>query len=95
MNIPELYKNYVKDYEVMVFDVAYLQDEIIEKFTSDFKLIARFFKNRRLGKQNIFNNENICHVQEFIDFLSVFTNDKRYTNIKLQLVKMENDARIF
>jgi len=39
----------IQDYKVKVVDVAFLDDAVIERFTSDFKLVAKFFKSRRLG----------------------------------------------
>ena len=91
--IPEKFKSFVQNYEVKVFDIAFLKDEIIERFTSDFKLVAKFFKNKRLGNKNLFTDEKICHVQEFMDFLAVFTNDIRYKEIKQELAEMEKEGR--
>ena len=92
MNIPEEFKSFVQDYKVMVFDIAFLEDEIIERFTSDFKLVAKFFKNKRLGNRNLFDNDKINHMQELMDFLAVFTNDDRYKEIKPKLVKIEKEG---
>ena len=50
-------------------------------------------KNRRLENGKLFNDEKICHVQEFMDFLAVFTNDIRYKEIKEELAEMEKDGR--
>ena len=66
---------------------------MIERFTSDFKLVAKFFKNKRLGKTNLFEDDKIIHVQELLDFLAVFTNDKRYKDIKTELMKTKNEGR--
>lgn len=93
MTISDEFKSYVQDYKVKVFDIAFLEDEVIESFTSDFKLIAKFFKNKRLGKQNLFEDDKINHVQEFIDFLAVFTNDQRYKDIKTKLIEIEKEGR--
>ena len=60
--------------------------------TSDFKLIARFFKNKRLGKTDIFGEDKICHVEEFMDFLSVFTDDIRYKEMKEELMAIEKEG---
>ena len=76
-----------------MFDVAFLEDETIERFESDFKLVAKFFRNRRLGNRELFTDEKICHVQEFMDFLAVFTNDVRYKEIKQELAEMEKEGR--
>lgn len=91
--IPEKFKLFVQNYEVRVFDIAFLEDEVIERFTSDFKLVAKFFKNRRLENGNLFTDEKICHVQEFMDFLAVFTNDVRYKEIKKELEEIEKYGR--
>lgn len=48
--VPEL-SEYVQDYKIYVFDIAFLDDETIQSFTSDFGVVARFFKNKRLGKE--------------------------------------------
>ena len=93
MTIPNEFKSHVQNYEVKVFDIAFLEDEVIERFTSDFKLVAKFFKNKRLGKQNLFEDDKINHVQEFMDFLAVFTNDQRYKDIKTELLKIEKEGR--
>lgn len=93
MNIPDEFKSYVQDYKVKVFDIALLEDTIIEKFTSDFKLVAKFFKKKLLGKQDLFENDKINHVPELMDFLAVFTNDERYKEIKPELLKIEKEGR--
>ena len=45
MKIPEKFSPFVQDYEIKVFDIAFLDDNIIERFTSDFKIIAKFFSS--------------------------------------------------
>lgn len=86
MEIPEEFKAYVQDYKIMVFDIAFLENEVIERFTSDFKIVAKFFKNKRLGKLDSFGDDKIIHVQELMDILSVFSGDNRYKDIKLELM---------
>ena len=39
-------EDFVKDYEITVFDIAFLPDETINKFKSTFKHVAHFFKYR-------------------------------------------------
>ena len=94
MKVPEEFKSYVQDYKVKVFDIAFLEDDIIENFTSDFKLVANFFKNKRLGRQDSFGTDEITHVQELIDFFAVFTNEKRYRKIKNKLTKMKKKGMV-
>lgn len=86
MEIPEEFKAYVQDYKIMVFDIAFLENEVTERFTSDFKIVSKFFKNKRLGKLDSFGDDKIIHVQELMDILSVFSGDNRYKDIKLELM---------
>ena len=58
MRLPEKLKNYVEDYKIRVYDIAFLSDNIIEQFTSDFKIVARFFKDRRLGIDTLRKDRN-------------------------------------
>lgn len=42
MNIPKELDPYVNDYKMEVFEIAWLTDEQLEMFKSDFKVVARF-----------------------------------------------------
>ena len=84
---------YVSDYKIHVFDIAFLDDDVINNFTSDFKLVARFFKSRRLGNRDFLTHEKIRHVGEFLDLISVFTNDTQYRKIKKDLYKLQKKGR--
>lgn len=94
MNISEEFKPYVQDYQVRVFDIAFLEDEVIERFTSDFKIIAKFFKNKQLGNIDLIGDDRIEHVQEFMDFLAVFTEDNRYKEIKQKLMNKQKEGGV-
>lgn len=82
LKLTEKVQSYVQDYKIMVFDVAFLEDEIIENFQSDFKVIARFFKKKRLGQlTEVMSDDEIelKHPEEILELLKVFTGDERYT----------------
>lgn len=84
LSLPKELRNWVSDYRIKVFDIAYLSDAVIESFTSDFRLIARFFKHKRLKRppEDFFQSEDtITHVEAFFELLSVFTKDSRYTEL--------------
>ncbi len=80
MRLPEELKPYIEDYKIRVYDIAFLSDNVIEKFTSDFKVIAKFFKQRRMGCHHKLLEEKtpIRHVEAILDFLTVFTKDNQY-----------------
>lgn len=69
---------YVQNYKIHIFDIAFLDDDTIESFTSDFKEIARFFKKKRLGENPLTSQTKLAHPEEIMEFISVFTQDKRY-----------------
>ena len=46
LKIPKELKPYVQDYKIYVFDIAFLDDDVINTFTSDFKAVARFFRQK-------------------------------------------------
>lgn len=82
INIPEGLDEYVNDIKVNVFEIAWLTDEQISKFTSDFKIVANFFVNKRKNKDYIPDDRTtIKHVDEILKFLAVMTGDNRYEEI--------------
>ena len=89
MQLPEKLKSYVEDYKIKVYDIAFLSDNVIEKFTSDFKFVARFFKDRRLKKNTLRKDEmaKIRHVGAVLELFSVFTKDDRYRMIYTEEVR--------
>lgn len=80
LDISDEFRAYVQNYRIQVFDIAFLDDDVIEKFQSDFKVIARFFKNKRLGK-SIEDETAVVHAEAFMEFLSIFADDKSYIDI--------------
>ena len=78
---PEL-RPYVDDYKIFVFNIAFLP-EVRKEFKSDFKIVADFFAEKRLGRYNPKEHpEAICHVEAVLNLLRVFTNDKTYVKIE-------------
>ena len=65
MTLPKNLEKLVQNYYIHVFDIAYLEDEIIDKFTSDFKVVARFFKDKRLGRP-MDDNTSMTHVETVV-----------------------------
>ncbi len=89
MKVSRRLKPHVQDYHITVFDVAYLDDEVIEQFTSDFKVVAKFFKRRRLSPngQMLDDDTEIKHVEAVMDLFRVFTGDSGYFEIYQNILK--------
>lgn len=80
--IPEELDEYVNDIKVNVFEIAWLTESQISQFTSDFKVVANFFVNKRKNKDYIPDDKTtIKHVDEILKFLAVMTGDSRYEEI--------------
>ena len=89
MQLPDGLKAYVEDYKIRVYDIAFLSDNVIERFASDFKIVARFFKDRRLKKNTLRKDEmaKIYHAEALLDLFSVFTKDDRYRSLYTEAMR--------
>ena len=82
IKVPDGLDKYVNDVKANVFEIAWLTDEQISKFKSDFKIVANFFVNKRKNKDYILDDKTtIKHVDEILKFLSVMTGDNRYEEL--------------
>lgn len=80
--IPKELEPYFQDYRIHVFDIAFLSDDVIASFRSDFRVVAQFLKNRRLGRPALSDNKVLDYPAEIAEFLAVFTGDNRYRSLK-------------
>lgn len=82
IKVPDGLDKYVNDVKANVFEIAWLTDDQISKFKSDFKIVANFFVNKRKNKDYIpYDKTTIKHVDEILKFLSVMTGDNRYEEL--------------
>ena len=73
---------YVNDLKINVFEIAWLTDEQISMFKSDFKIVANFFvKKRRNKNYNPDDKTQIRHSDAVLKMLSAVTGDVKYENI--------------
>ena len=60
-----------------------MPEKVRKAFKSDFKIVADFFAEKRLGRYNPKEHpESICHVEAVLNLLRVITNDKTYVKIE-------------
>ena len=85
--IPEKLKPYVKDYELNIFDIAFLSEAKIKKFRSDFRIVADYLYQMRTNADYIPNEQTIIHVREVLNFMSVVTDDARFREVAEEIVK--------
>ena len=82
MDIPKWLDPYVTDYKINVFEIAWLSEKELDQFQSDFRIIARFFVEKRKNPNYIPEDPmEIEHVDEFLKLMAVLTGDNRYVDI--------------
>ena len=89
-NIPQELAPYVSDYKINVFEIAWLNETEVNYFKSDFRIVADFFRQKRLyrGKYTP-PKDTIKYVDEVMKFLSAVLKDNQFEQAAKQL-KEEN-----
>ena len=77
-NIPKELKLYISDYKINVFNIAWLSDETINMFKSDFKFVAKYFQTKRKNSAYIPENEEIIHVDSLLKMFIALTGDNYF-----------------
>ena len=78
LDIPPEFEEFVNDYKINLFEIAYLTREQIDMFQSDFRIVADYFVQMRESGDYIPDSHEIKHVQETMQLLSVMTQDNRF-----------------
>lgn len=95
MNVPDGLDDFVNDHKMHVYEIAFLSDEEIDRFQSDFKLVAKFFQQKRINPNyRIGGPEVIDHVDEILKMLSVFTGSNIYIEVKNDLTDSDRKGDI-
>ena len=82
IDIPKDLDEYVNDYKVHVIEVAWLTDEQLKQFKSDFGIVANFFVQKRKNKDyEPDDKREIQHVDAVLKLISVMTGDNKYETI--------------
>ena len=72
--LPEL-KPFFHDYGINVFDMAWLSDEQINAFQSDFRLVAQYLKALRPGKIENWSPQKLKHIHEILNLFQVISDE--------------------
>lgn len=84
INVPEQLTSYVSDYKINVFEIAYLEEEQVELFQSDFRFVADYFVQMRKNGDYKPSKETIRHVDETLKLMAVLTQDDRFLEAQNQ-----------
>lgn len=80
------YSDLIQDYKILVFDIAFLEDRVISKFKSDFGIVARFFKNKRLNNLRDMSVADVKRVKPLLRFFAEMTNQKEFENLENRIL---------
>ena len=81
LQIPDGFKKYVSDYQINLFEIAYLTDEQLDMFESDFRIVADYFVQMRKNGEYQPEPRPIRHVRETLHMISVLTEDNRFEEV--------------
>ena len=86
-DIPKELEPYVNDYRVNLFEIAWLPDETIAMFQSDFRFVADYFSQKRKNQQYKAPEGALRHVREVMELLSAVTKDTRFMDAYNQRIE--------
>lgn len=89
IEIPKALDPFINDYKINVFELAWLTDEQINNFTSDFRYVAILLRRLRTGKPFPMSNINYKHAREIIDLFSKMSQNNREVGIILEEINNE------
>ena len=78
LEVPEILMPFVSDYRINLFEIAYMREEQVELFKSDFRIVADYFVQKRNYGDYDPEPMEFTHVQETLQLLSVMTGDHRF-----------------
>lgn len=71
-------KPFVNDYRLNLFEIAWLSDDEVKLFKSDFRIVIDYFVQMRKHRDYKPSKDTIKHVHELLQLMSVMTGDNRY-----------------
>ena len=78
IKVPKELTPFVNDYRINLFEIAWLSDEEVNLFKSDFRIVVDYFVQMRKNRGYVPSKETITHVHEVLQLMSVMTNDSRF-----------------
>lgn len=76
--LDEEMKPFVTDLKINLFEIAFLTDEQVAMFQSDFRIVADYFVQMRKNQDYKPSEIQFQHVKEILQLMSVLTKDRRF-----------------
>ena len=81
LDIDENLKDLVSDYKIKVINLAWLTDEEINSFKSDFCIVAEYLRALRTGQVQEWSRQKLKYVSEIIDLMRVISDDNIFDDM--------------
>lgn len=94
LEIPEKLKQYVSDYRINVFEIAWLTPEQVRQFRSDFRIVADYFVQRRMNSEYRPSRDTIRHVDEILKIMSVLSGDRKYEDVQKEYHRNKAEGEV-
>ena len=75
------FKELVQDYAINLYEIAYLTDDQLQGFQSDFKYVADYFVQKQRTGTYTGSHEEMKHVREVLQLMAVLTGDNRFATV--------------
>ena len=85
--LDEKLKPFVHDYPINLFEIAYLTDKQVEKFKSDFRIVADYLVQMRKDNSYTPPSWQIKHVREVLSLMAALTRDTRFRDVAIEMKK--------
>ena len=89
-HIDEALEPFVNDYKLNLFEIAYLSEEQVKLFRSDFRIVADYFVKMRKNGSYEPAKETISHVGEILTLMSALTGDDRFEEVQEEFKREKN-----
>lgn len=88
--VPEELKPFVSDHRLNLFEISFLRDDQVERFTSDFRIVADYFVQMRRNRDYVPSRQVVKHVDGVLKLLSALTRDHRFEDAQNQFREGES-----
>ncbi|MBQ8132871.1 MAG: Rpn family recombination-promoting nuclease/putative transposase [Clostridia bacterium] len=94
-DIPDRLQPFVNNYKMNFYSMKDITSEEIERFDSDFRIIAEFFMNMNKKDNELsFSDQKLEHPQETLDLINVFSGDNRFMSAYNEMLTENNEGGV-
>lgn len=93
-NVPEKLMPFISNYKINVFNLAWLSEEQISMFKSDFKCVAEFLKTQRLKTKYTGSKEKLQHANETLKLFTALIGDDTFEKVYNENISEKGGANM-